>query len=123
MDLTTTEADRDGFRESTLFAATLSNRDLPSVERALLEVEYPETIPAFSQLLEDSEGYLWVRHFKMRWSTGPEEWSVFAPEGYLLGMVETPEAFQVRQIGPDFIAGIWTDELDVQYLRMYALTK
>jgi ligand-binding sensor domain-containing protein len=101
----------------------MNNRDLPTVERALLEVTFPQTIPAFSQLMEDSEGNLWVRHFKMRWSTGPETWSVFAPEGYLLGTVQTPEALQVRQIGTDFIAGIWTDELDIRYLRKYALIR
>jgi hypothetical protein len=122
-DLTTTEDHREGYRDATRYLAGINDRDLPSIERALLEVEFPETIPAFSQLMADSEGYLWVRHYKERGSTGAETWSVLAPEGYLLGTVETPERLQVRQIGPDFILGIWTDELDVRFVRKYGLNR
>ncbi len=54
---------------------------------------------------------------------GPETWSVFSTEGRLLGTLETPEHLQVRQIGVDFILGIWTDELDVSYVRVYTLER
>ena len=40
-----------------------------------------------------------VRDYKIRGTPGPEVWSVFAPEGQLLGTLETPERLQVRQIG------------------------
>ena len=123
VDLRTTEAYRGGYRDNALELARINSRDLASVRRALLEVQYPETVPAFSQLLVDLEGYLWVRHYKHRWSEGPETWSVFAPEGYLLGTVDTPERLQVRQIGGDFILGIWTDELDVRHVRKYDLVR
>ncbi len=125
VDLRTTDAHRASYRNNAraLAAANPSRADLPSVERALLDVVYPETVPAFSQLMADTEGYLWVRHYKQRWSEGPETWSVFHPEGYLLGTVETPERLQVRQIGPDFIVGIWTDELEVRFVRKHALVR
>ncbi len=93
------------------------------LERALASVEFPETVPPYSQLLVDSEDHLWVRDYKIRGTSGPETWSVFAPEGQLLGTLQTPERLQVRQIGADFILGIWTDELDVSYVRMYALER
>jgi hypothetical protein len=113
VDQTTTDAHRSGFRDFAREIASSNNRDPAGVERELLEVEYPPTVPAFSQLMVDPDGHLWVRHYKQRWSPGPETWSVFAPEGYLLGTVQTPEDLQVRQIERDFIHGIWTDELDV----------
>lgn len=93
------------------------------LERALAALEYPETVPPYSQLLVDSEDHLWVRDYKSRGTSGPEVWSVFSPEGQLLGTLETPERLQVRQIGVDFVLGIWTDELDVRYVRMYTLER
>jgi hypothetical protein len=125
VDLTTTDTHRAEFRNAARFVAEAnpSFADMQSVERALLEIEFPETVPAFSQLITDSEGYLWVRHYKLRGSGGTETWSVFAPEGYALGTVETPERLQVRQIGLDFIMGIWTDELEVRFVRKYGLSR
>ena len=91
--------------------------------RAFAAVEFPETVPPYSQLLVDSEDHLWVRDYKIRGTPGPEVWGVFAPEGQLLGTLETPESLEVRQIGADFILGIWTDELDIKYVRMYTLER
>jgi hypothetical protein len=123
VDQTTTEAHRDGFRESARETARVNNLDAAALERALLDLEFPPTVPAFSQLMVDSDGHLWVRHYKQRWSVGPETWSVFAPEGHLLGTIQTPEDLQVRQIERDFILGIWTDELDIRYVRKYGLDR
>ena len=99
------------------------NVESGALESALTDVVFPETIPPYIQLLVDSEDHLWVRHYKIRGTAGPELWSVFSPEGFLLGTLETPEQLQVRQIGRDFLLGIWTDELDVRYIRKYALER
>ena len=109
----------EGYERERL-AASASAEEL---ERALAALEYPETVPPYSQLLVDSEDHLWVRDYKSRGTSGPEVWSVFSPEGRLLGTLETPERLQVRQIGVDFVLGIWTDELDVRYVRMYTLER
>lgn len=134
-DLTLTEAHREAFRELERDQLARAVQGAPpgvqippppspqEIERILAEVEFPETIPPYNQFLVDSEENLWVREYKMQGTSGPEVWSVFAPEGYLLGTVETPERLQVRQIGPDFVLGIWTDELDVGYVRKYALER
>jgi hypothetical protein len=123
LDLTTTDAHRSGYRDNAREVVRANNMDMAAAERALLEVEYPPTVPAFSQLMVDSDGHLWVRHYKQRWAGGPETWSVFAPEGHLLGTVDTPESLQVRQIERDFILGIWTDELEIRYVRKYGLLR
>lgn len=94
-----------------------------AIERALAEVRFPATIPPSAQIEVDAEQHLWVRHYKLRSTPGPEQWSVFDAEGVLLAVVETPERLLVRQIGSDFVLGIWTDELDVRYVRKYALER
>jgi hypothetical protein len=93
------------------------------LERALADVHFPPTLPPFSQILVDSDDHLWVRDYRLPGSEGPEVWSVFDPEGRLLGDVETPEGLRVEQIGGEFILGIWTDDLDVPSVRMYELTR
>jgi hypothetical protein len=82
----------------------------------------PETKPAYGRLLVDSEGNLWVAEY----SEGRDDegtWSVFDPEGRFLGTVETPTGGRVVQIGSDFVLGVWRDELDVEYVRLYELVK
>jgi hypothetical protein len=82
----------------------------------------PETKPAYGRLLVDSEWNLWAADY----SQGRDDegtWSVFDPEGRFLGTVETPTGGRVQQIGSDFVLGIWRDELDVEYVRLYELIK
>lgn len=86
------------------------------------QMTLPETKPAYGRLLVDSEGNLWVADYSQeRGADGT--WSVFDPEGRFLGSVETPTGGRVLQIGSDFVLGIWRDELDVEYVRLYELIK
>ena len=41
----------------------------------------------------------------------------------MLGTVTMPAGFRATHIGADFVLGVWTDDDDVQYVRMYGLTK
>jgi hypothetical protein len=34
-----------------------------------------------------------------------------------------PASFRVHDIGEDYILGVWQDELDVPYVRMYGLDR
>ena len=54
---------------------------------------------------------------------GSPSWSVFDPEGRLLGTVVTPEDFAPKHIGDDFVLGVWKDEVDVERVRLYPLEK
>ena len=120
--LTLTDEHRDTFEDSER-GRLAESASAEQLEVLLAAVEYPETVPPYSQLLVDSEDHLWVRDYKISGTPGPEVWSVFGPEGQLLGALRTPERLQVRQIGADFILGVWTDELDVRYIRMYTLER
>lgn len=121
-ELAMDEGAREAYRENARRSAQ-GQADPAAMEAALREVEFPATIPPYAQALVDPGEHLWVRHYPLTGNTLPQTWSIFAPEGHLLGTVETPARFQVRQIGSDFVLGIWTDELDVQYIRMYPLSR
>jgi hypothetical protein len=102
-------------------------RDAPitpeGLEQALREIEFPATLPPFDAILVDSEGYLWVRSYRMPGDTDADRWSVFDQNGALLGEVETPSQLQVRQIGGDFVLGIVHDDFGVPSVRAHALRR
>ncbi|HEU0077615.1 MAG TPA: hypothetical protein VFQ76_08210 [Longimicrobiaceae bacterium] len=82
----------------------------------------PATMPFYSALLVDDGENLWVKDFEVppdRAST----WTVFDPRGRMLGGVAVPDRFRPTHIGADFVLGVWQDELDVQYVQMFALEK
>ena len=85
---------------------------------------YPESHPAFGRIYVDLPGNLWVlRTSPDRVPADPEPWDVFDPEGVWLGAVALPARFTMREIGDDYVAGVWRDELDVEYVRVYRLLK
>lgn len=94
---------------------------------------YPSHHVAHEWMMEDRDGNLWVRRTKpdrTRWQMTftpvddtPTGWDVFDPRGVWLGVVELPARFRVMDIGPDYVAGVWKDELEVEFVRIYALSK
>ena len=130
-----TEADRQLFlEERKAFFGTFVNSSsgqpmsealveeliMPSVESLTLA----EHFPAFSTILADGAGHLWVREYDF-----PQEersaplWTVFDPEGRVLGFVETPAGLEILQIGEDFILGRAKDEFEVEYVQVWPLER
>lgn len=81
-----------------------------------------ETLPAFSRIVEDAVGNVWVQHYRSV-SSDPQTWSVFDREGVWLGEVGFPGELDVRAIGRDAMLVSTTDDLDVAYLHVYPLLK
>ena len=130
-----TEADRQLFlEERKAFFGTFVNSSsgqpmsealveelmMPSVESLALA----EHFPAFSTVLADGAGHLWVREYDF-----PQEersaplWTVFDPEGRVLGFVETPTGLEILQIGEDFILGRAKHEFEVEYVQVWPLER
>ena len=92
-------------------------------ERASWGVPPPvDSHPAFAEMLADRAGYLWVREYRMSREEAPV-WTVFDPEGRVLGMVETPAGLEVFEIGEDYVLGSAEDELGVEYVRVWGLSR
>jgi hypothetical protein len=121
-DLSLDEAAREAYRESQRDRAD-DEQQLREVERSLRDVRFPATLTPYSRLLVDTEGNLWTRDERIPGVEGPDRWQVFDPDGRLLGEVEIPQRLNVQQIGADFVLGSWTDDLDVPYVRLYALER
>ncbi len=101
--------------------------DLPDEARAqamsmLRDMPLVESYPAFAEIVADLAGYLWVLEYRM-FGEGPAVWTVFDPEGRIQGLVETPPGLEVLEIGADYLLGLVTDELGVEYVHVWALDR
>ena len=135
----TTPAYREAFFREFLrergFSPEVANSEeeaLEQVRRTMGDIPLPETLPAFATVLADATGHLWVREFSIldgefeipgrETSPGPL-WTVFDPDGHVLGFVETPPGLDIHQIGADYILGHATDEDGIEYVRLWPLSR
>ncbi|MYG82163.1 MAG: hypothetical protein F4187_10590 [Gemmatimonadetes bacterium] len=89
-----------------------------------LEVPLPETYPAYAEAMSDLADHLWVREFGLPGAEpGNPVWTVFDPDGQVLGYVETPAGLQIFEIGEDYILGRATDDLGVEYVQVWSLER
>lgn len=92
---------------------------------------YWETVPAFSQLIVDAVGRLWVREAHLPDAAGngefytiplvPSVWSVFDREGGWLCDVTMPARFHPRVIGRDHVTGLARDSAGAHIVVRYPL--
>jgi hypothetical protein len=92
------------------------------LQSMLAEMPVPETMPAYSDIIVDLEGNLWVGEYRRPGDDQPR-WTVFDPDGVMLGGVETPQRLRIFEIGSDYVLGRGVDELDVEHIHVYDLLK
>lgn len=114
-NLQVTAGDRDRYATERLESASEEWR--PHLQQMLDEMRFPDEMPAYSTILTDAEGHLWVADYR---APGDERgrWSAFDQEGGLLGSVETPPRFSIYDIGSDYVLGGQVDDLDVKRVRL-----
>ena len=92
--------------------------------RKVRQGELEKTLPAFESLMSDAAGYLWVREFEPPKEAGPAPvWTVFDPDGRVLGFVETPAGMEIYEIGEDYLLGHARGELDVEVIQVWPLVR
>ena len=122
-----TEADRAPYVEEQL--SYYEGADIPEalMERARQEFEttpFAATFPAFSSILGDATGHLWVEEYELpRDDRTGTLWTVFDREGYALGFIETPEGLEIDEIGEDYILGWVEDDLGVESVQLWTLER
>ena len=83
-----------------------------------------ETFPAFSSIMGDAAGHLWVREYDFPGEKRPAPlWTVFDPEGRVLGFVETPSPLTIFEIGEDYLLGRLEDDLGVERIQVWPLER
>lgn len=84
----------------------------------------PDTYPAFGEVTSDLLDHLWVREYDFPGEETPNPtWTVFDPEGHVLGFMETPAGLSILEIGEDHILGLARDDLGVEYVQLWALER
>lgn len=78
-------------------------------------------LPPYQRMLAGPGDELWVQDYLAPTDT-VITWSVFR-DGDFAGIVDVPSQLDVRQVQEDAVIGIWTDELDVQTVRIHGLER
>ena len=130
-----TQGDFDHFLESEIadYSAFFSQAPAPASEvekiverrrRTLESAAMADIFPAFSSFVGDALDHLWIREYDFPGEGRPAPlWTVFDPEGRVLGFVETPEGLRIFEIGEDYILGRMRDELGVEYVQVWPLER
>jgi len=88
-------------------------------------------LPVLRSVHVDGTGHLWLQPYYVA-GADPPPYEILAPDGTWLGSVTLPPGLHrafiqyqapYMEIGDDYVLGVWTDELDVQYVRMYRINK
>ena len=85
-------------------------------------MDIPAEEPAFDLLLADEEGHLWAQRFLADPLTRESPtWDLFDSTGTWLGAVATPGGLIVTAIREGLVAGIFRDELGVEYVTVHRI--
>ena len=117
-----TEQDQEDYKAASI-ERVRGTREEQIMERMIVGSIFPAHFPAHYELMVDDAGNLWVQDYQPFGAEIPRMWSVFDRRGRYLGPVEVPAGFTVHHIGDRFVTGRWTDEMDVEYVRVYAIEK
>lgn len=87
-----------------------------------------EALPPVDSLLPvryvrvTEQGRFWVSNARVPADTAVT-WSVYELDGTPTATLTLPARFEPHDIGHDYVLGRWFDDMDVNYIRMYALEK
>ncbi len=96
--------------------------------RVLQSLQPPDSFPHVQGVETDVLGNTWVREF--HWPPSDSiSFTVFGVDGRVLGRVLVPEGLDGAngpestplRIGPDFLLGVWKNDLDVEEVRLYPI--
>lgn len=103
-------------------AARDDREDTSGHEQYLRSFEYPKTYPAYRGLIVDELDNLWIEEYPVP-GMDIREWLVYSREGVKIARIRLPQGFRLLEAGRDYVLGIWRDDVDVDYVQMYALLK
>lgn len=118
VDLSVSDSRLRAAEERSLERFSGNQQALARWRRFYSEIPRPSSLPAYSSLLLDSEGFLWVKGYSLPGEPAAS-WSVFHPTGIYLGDVRVPDQFDLMTVTGQYALGVWRDDLEVQHVRVY----
>lgn len=110
--------------DAALERTNLTGEQLELTREGYKALPLVESFPAFRALLVDGVDHLWVREATLPGVDRPAPlWTVFDPEGRVLGFIETPDGLTILEIGADYILGRVTDDLGVESVQVWPLER
>ncbi len=106
-------------REKRLAAATTPERRM-EIEKVYSTMDFPDSLPRFSDLLVSEEGGVWAKEYA---TVSATRWYVFDSDGSWLGALELPPRFSLKVVAGDLAYGVALDADDVESLRVYRIIK
>lgn len=82
----------------------------------------PELSPAFGALAVDPDGNVWIQAYP-RPGEPTVPWAVLGPDGEPLARIAVPSPLQVLEVGRDYLLGLRRDELGIEKVEMYSVTR
>ncbi len=70
----------------------------------------------------DPADNLWVEEYLTPGAT-ERGWSIYSKDGRAIGRLRAPVNFEILETGLEYVLGVWRDELNVDYVRLYSLVK
>jgi hypothetical protein len=92
------------------------------VRRAIESIPVPDSLLGLLFVKVTRQGRIWVTEVRPPADTAIT-WRVYDLQGGERARVETPARFEPHEIGPEYVIGRFLDELDINYIRLYALEK
>ena len=128
-----TSADVDAYIEWLIARNMYGGRTREDLEPSIptwREDPMASTLPVLQSIHLDPAGNLWVEPYSPHGAEVPP-FEVYTPDGTWLGSVAVPPGMDLGsrglgapfEIGEDYILGLWRDEQNVEYVRMYGLEK
>lgn len=106
---------------------TSANRSLDATRQEMLQRPRMDTKPAYSHLLVDTDGYVWLGEYVSNPflvpPSPPEAWHVIAPDGSWATTLQLPARFLPFWIDSEMVLGVARDQWDVETVVAYRLVR
>lgn len=91
-------------------------------EQYFRDLEWPTVYPAYARLMVDGSDNLWIEEYPIP-GRDIREWSIYANSGARMAVISLPQGFRLLDAGRDYVLGVWRDQDDIDYIRVYQLVK
>lgn len=108
-------------RDAALVTAR-NARDTLAIRAMYDQAVLPPTMPLVDQLYAGANGEIWLRLFTLE-PNATQHFLALNGEGAEVGQVSVPAGLQVEQIGEDFVLVIRRDEMDVESVVVYSMSR